>query len=262
MMKLLRALLKALVALLVAWCLTTNAMPEESKRDSAPASSSNEKQNMTSVVRPAAEPLKISLVVRDSPYQRGAEKCRASGEPEAGAPSLAILASRTFQTVQETPFLYWYLSQATACRIEVTLIEMQSGEAIIDAAFIPPLSAGIYSVTDYKHPLKPGSRYIWSVSLVPEVDDRAKDIVVSVDLEYIEPPGALRAGLARATRLTVPTIFAEAGFHYDALTAALALTREAPNAPGVREQRRALLAEVGIQESSHEDVAGHIIPEH
>lgn len=241
----------ALTATLMLGLFAMNAVADDGKREGKqPSSVADEKQNQSSSDQVATEPLQISLLVRDSPYQRGAEKCRISSEPGAGDPFLTILASQTTRTAQKAPSLYWYLSQATACRVEATLVETQTGQTLVDITLMPPLSSGIYSVRLAGHDrgLAPGRRYAWSVSLVPEVEDRAKDIIVSVDLEYAEPTDALRTRLAEATKSKRPSIYAEAGFYYDALAAILELTRETPNAAGLREQRKALLEQIGLQE--------------
>lgn len=241
----------ALTATLVIGLFAMNAASEDSKRESKqPSSVTDEKQNEGSSEQVSTEPLQISLLVRDSPYQRGAEKCKVSSETGARDPFLAILASQTTRTAQKAPSLYWYLSQATACRVEATLVETQTGQTLVDVTLTPPLSSGIYSVrlADHDWSLAPGRRYAWSVSLVPEVEDRAKDIIVSVDFEYVEPTNDLRARLAEATKSAIPSIYAEAGFYYDALAAILESTRETPNAAGLREQRKALLEKVGLQE--------------
>lgn len=258
---------RVLVATLMVGLLVSNAATEDNKRESRPPSSpSNEKQDKSSVGRTSTEPLPIILVsVRDAPfsYPRGAEKCRESGETEAGNPSLAILASQSIRTTQEAPTLYWYLSTATACRVEVTVIETQTGEVVVDATLMPPLPPGIHSVrlADYNQRLMPGRRYAWSVALVPEVNDRAKDIVVNAGLEYVVPSDTLRAKLAQATISAMSSLYAEAGFSYDALTAILALTKETPNASGLREQRIALLEKIGIKEVIPEDAARNSTPE-
>jgi hypothetical protein len=253
-MESLHSIPKVLVATLMLGLLTNKATSEDNKREHrTPSSTATEKQEKSSAGRAPAEPLQIILVsVRDTPssYPRGSEKCRVSGETRAGDPSLAILASQSIRTTQEAPTLYWYLSNATKCLVEVTLIETQTGETVVDATLMPPLSSGIHSVrlADYNQRLARGSQYAWSVSLVPEVDDRAKDIIVSVDLEYAGPTDTLRARLAGATRAATPSIYAEAGFSYDALAAILELTKETPNVPGLREQRRVLLEKVGLTE--------------
>lgn len=247
-----------LAATLMLGLFAMNAASEDGKRESKqPSSVMDEEQNQSSSDEATTEPLQISLLVRDSPYQRGAEKCRVSTETGASGPSLAILASQTTQTTREAPPLYWYLSQATTCRVEITLIETQTGQTLADITLMPPLLPGVHSVRLVKRGqhLALGSRYAWSVSLVPDIDDRAKDIVVSVDLEYVKLPDTLRARLAGVTSLAMSSIYAEAGFYYDALVTVLELTKEAPNTLELRKQRIALLEKVGLQETLSDETA-------
>jgi len=53
----------------------------------------------------------------------------------------------------------------------------------------------------------------------------------------------------------VPTLYAETGFWYDAMTAISELIQAAPNDSGFRAQRAALLEQVGLREAAACDLS-------
>src|SRR5712691_803731 len=153
-------------------------------------------------------------------------------------------------TVHEQPPLYWYLSAATGCQVEVTLTDEQAVEPLLDLHFSPPITPGVQRVrlADHGVRLTPGVQYQWAVALVPDPERRSKDIIAASGIKRIEATEALRAKLAQADKTTVASLYAEAGLWYDAVAAISDLINAAPQDPTPRIQRAALLEQVRLPE--------------
>ena len=116
-------------------------------------------------------------------------------------------------TSQEQPSVYWYLSKSTTIPIELTIIDDQTIEPLVETPLSTPIQPGVHRIrlADYGVRLSPGVGYRWSVALVFDPDDRAKDIVASGAIERIVLPEALRTTLARGEKAQAPQLYAEAG---------------------------------------------------
>jgi hypothetical protein len=216
----------------------------KSQEEAAPADTKDAQQRQQTQQQKEEFPrdeLVASVIVS---YLRGADQCIRGNEELP----LAVFApvSQIGRTLQEQPSLYWYLPNLTPCSVILTVIDGRPGKPLLEATLSPSQSPGVQSVhlADYGLRLSSGVRYQWSISLVPDLDDRSKDYTVSGLIERVEPSAQFRATLAQAEQTDRPTLFAEAGFWYDALAAASDLLEEAPQNPTYRQQRAALLQQV------------------
>jgi hypothetical protein len=194
------------------------------------------------------------------PPPRGAPGGRVGGSSrglEDRLPVLSVLApDHTGLTVQEQPFLYWYLSKSTTYPVELTIIDNQTIQPLVEKRLSGPIQPGIQRVqlADYGLRLSPGVPYRWSVALVVDPDNRSRDILAGGFIERIALPEALRTQLAGAGKARAPFIYAEAGLWYDSLAAISELIDAAPNTPVLRRQRASLLAQVGLSEIAEHDM--------
>lgn len=158
-------------------------------------------------------------------------------------------------TVQEQPSLYWYLSAATSCQVEVTVTDGQVVEPLLDLRLSPPANPGVQRVrlADHGVRLAPGVQYQWAVALVPDPDHCSKDIVAAGGIKRIEATEALHAKLAQADRGEAAAIYAEAGLWYDAVAATSELIATAPQDSALRVQRATLLEQVRLSEAAEYD---------
>jgi hypothetical protein len=188
------------------------------------------------------------------PPLRGTPGGRVGGGsrgPAADQPQLAVLApDHTGLTVHEQPSLYWYLSTATPGPIILTITDEQTTRPLVEAPLGPPLVPGVQRVrlADYGVRLAPETPYQWFVALVPDPERRAKDIIAGGTIERIAPPAPLQAQLAQAGRAHAPFVYAAAGLWYDAVSAISELIEAAPQEVALRNQRAALLEQVGLPE--------------
>ena len=194
------------------------------------------------------------------PPPRGAPGGRVGGSSRGigdGLPMLSVLApDHTGLTTQEQPSLYWYLSKPTTYPVELTIIDDQTIQPLLEKRIGGPIQPGVQRVrlADYSLRLSPGVLYRWSVALVVDADNRSRDILAGGFIQRIALPEVLPAKLARAGMAQTPHIYAEAGLWYDALTAISDLIDTSPNAPALRQQRAALLEQVGLSEIAEHDM--------
>lgn len=200
------------------------------------------------------------------PPPRGAPRMRVG----AGTRSLAgttpesveVLSPETVgQTLSASPSLYWHLSQPTQARIDFTLIDESSVAPLVEQTLAGPFEAGVHRIdlTSLGVKLAPGTAYQWFVALVPDPDERSSDVVAGGGVELVEAK-ALREELARAPDGEQAFVLAQHGIWYDAIDALSRRIESAPADPLPREQRAALLEQVGLTEIAAAERAARAQP--
>jgi Domain of Unknown Function (DUF928) len=151
-------------------------------------------------------------------------------------------------TTSEQPSLYWYISAPTSLPVELTVMDPQGVQPILETRLSSDVKAGVQGVrlADYNVRLSPGAAYRWFVAVVPDADRRSKDILAGGAIERVETPEELKAKLAQTAKKEAPFVYAEAGIWYDALGAISELIEAAPEDQELRKQRAAMLAQVGL----------------
>ena len=171
-----------------------------------------------------------------------AQPRRVGGSARALAPRLpaiVVLApDHLGLTHSEQPTLYWFISEPTAARIELTLTE-PGVEAPLLETVLPVAAAGIQSI-DLRAlgiRLERGIEYEWSVALVTDPAQRSRDIVSGgaiMRIESVPLDGEDVAALA------------ERGLWYDLLMALDRRTHRYPQDSGPRGQLAAVLEQAGL----------------
>lgn len=164
-------------------------------------------------------------------------------------PTLSVLApNHTGLTSQEQPSLYWYVSRLTTVPIELTVTADKAATPLLETRLTPPSQPGIQRVrlADYDVRLAPGVRYRWFVALIPDANHRSQDILAGGSIEHTAPSDTLRTQLQQAGKAQTPYLYAESGLWYDAIEAISELITAAPQDEQLREQRAALLEQVGL----------------
>jgi hypothetical protein len=85
------------------------------------------------------------------------------------------------------------------------------------------------------------------VALVPDPEDRAKDIVSTGWIDCVEKPARLDTRLAEVGSGRAAFVLADEGFWYDALAALDEPSEGNRNEVQLREMRAALLRQVGLE---------------
>lgn len=193
------------------------------------------------------------------PPLRGAPASRVSGGSRGigdETPRLAVLApDHTGLTTQEQPTLYWYITHPVATRLEITVINEQTIQPLLEKKLNTPARAGIQklSLKDFGLSLKQGIEYRWFVGLVNDPQQRSSDIIASGTIQRTPMPQGLKDKLAGADRKRTPFIYAEEGYWYDALDAISGLISAHPGDRELHEQRAALLEQAGLEEAAKFD---------
>jgi len=192
------------------------------------------------------------------PPKRGAPASRVGGGTRGmgDRPHLVILApDHTGMTVQAQPTLYWYLSRPATTHLEVTVINDNSIDPVLEKTLPSARSAGIQSVDLGKHGvnLKPGVEYRWFVALVPDNNQRSNDIIASGTIQRTSASSSLKSRLASAASASArASAYAEEGIWYDAIdTLSTAIDKQGDSS--LRQQRAALLEQIGLNEVAEYD---------
>jgi hypothetical protein len=200
------------------------------------------------------------------PPNRGAPKTRVGGATRGkqlpGTPSVAALVPEEGGlTVEAQPVLYWYLSESTTSRVDVTIVDEASVTPLLETTIQGPLAPGVHAIrlADHGVSLAPGINYQWFVALVPDSEKRSNDVIAGGSIERVAPPEPLREQLAAAAAEPArSSVLAEAGIWYDALDAMSRAVEASPRNSEARDTWAALLEQVGLTEVARveRDTAG------
>ncbi len=121
-------------------------------------------------------------------------------------------------TASPEPTLYWYLGEATTCRIDFVLNDPRATTPIVERRLTGPHGAGIHALAlaDFGASLDPGVVYTWFVTLVPDPDARSKDVLSGGQIARVEAPDE---GTAAPVALDDARSLGQRGLWYDALAA-------------------------------------------
>lgn len=187
------------------------------------------------------------------PPMRGAPRARVGGGSRstgniAGVELSVLAPDHTGLTTLEAPSLYWYLSRLVSSRIEFTVNDEQSIAPVLEIQLEAPKQPGVQKISlfDYDIQLKPGVEYQWFVTLVPDPDQRSYDLISGGTVQHVKPSAALHAHLNGADAEELPYLYAGEGFWYDAIATVSQLIEANPANMRFREQRAALLEQVGL----------------
>jgi hypothetical protein len=196
---------------------------------------------------------------------RGAPATRVGGGTRSvGTKPMTVLVlapNETGYTTHDKPTLYWYVSQPLEHPVELTLISLESLDAAskpaVELKLNPPTRPGVHplSLAEHNIALKPGVEYQWFVAAVNNPSQRSNDVVAGGTIKRVAETDAVRAGLKDAPAAGRPALYAGEGIWYDAIDE---LSRQIAAQPGnrqLREQRAALLEQVGLAEAANFDRA-------
>jgi len=198
------------------------------------------------------------------PPMRGAPAARIGGGTRGVGDTtleLVVLApDHTGLTTKEQPTLYWYVSKPVAAHLEVTVINDEAIEPALEQEVATTGHAGIQSLDLAKAgtKLKPGVEYRWFVSVIADPSQRSNDVVASGTIQRITPDSGLQRRIAAADEASLARIYADAGIWYDSIDTLSRMIEKSPNDSALREQRAALLEQVGLQSAADYALgAGH-----
>jgi hypothetical protein len=191
---------------------------------------------LCSPVRIAAssEPPSLGAPVEYRPPSLAGAPRRVGGGLRSAPPSLpapvALVPDHLGLTRRAQPVLYWFLSAATAARVDFAIVQPGLEEPLAERT-LSVRSAGVQRIdlAALGVALHPGVEYEWSVALVPDAGQRSRDLVAGGAILYFATDRSAAGDAHEA---------AANGFWYDAM---MILERS-----GDRNQRAALLEQVGM----------------
>mgnify|MGYP001079694448 FL=1 len=191
-----------------------------------------------------------------TPPLRGAPASRVGGgtrSASAARLSLEVVApDHTGLTSVGQPTLYWYASEVVAAPLEFTLIAADAEKPLVERRLPAIAGPGIQPIplASVGATLKPGTEYEWFVSAVSDPNQRSRDVTAGGTIRRAEADAGLRAQLAGADARTAPLVYAQSGYFYDAIDGLSKLIARSPEDAGLREQRAALLDQVGLGQAA------------
>jgi hypothetical protein len=206
----------------------------------------------------SAEEAKGAAAVQSSsgfayrPPVRGAPASRVGGGSRGVGDitlELSVLApDHTGLTTKSQPTLYWFISKPANARLDVTVINDEDIDPILEKVVGTPKSAGIQKLdlATAGTTLKPGIEYRWFVSVTPDEGQRSNDVVASGTIQYTAPDADLKSRIAKSDERTLASIYAENGVWYDAIDSISRAIQHNPGDANLRARRAALLEQVGL----------------
>ncbi|MEA3187844.1 MAG: hypothetical protein QOD99_1674 [Chthoniobacter sp.] len=207
---------------------------------------------------PAAEPSPTrapSKLLYKPPSGAGNIPTRVSGGARGSstdASLLALVPDHAALTTQAQPSLFWFQSKAAKAKIEMTLIEPKKAKPLLALTSEQANKAGIHRVklANYKVELRSDVSYEWVVAIVPDAENRSKDVIAKGVIKRIKTPPELADKIEHAGDVDRAAIYAQAGIWYDALEAISNAIDASPDDASLRAQRASLLKQVGLPEAA------------
>jgi hypothetical protein len=205
------------------------------------------------------EPTKTAAALTYKPPMRGAPATRiGGGSRSAGlALRLNVLApGETGYTTQGNPTIYWFVSQAVDLPVELTITSNESLQAaakpLLEVTLQPPIAKGVHALrlADHGVVLKPDVEYQWFVAVVRNPAQRSNDVVAGGTIKRVSESDALQAQLRQSAQAQRAAVYAEAGIWYDAIDQLSQQISAERGNRALREQRAALLEQVGLREAA------------
>ncbi len=217
-------------------------------------------QEIVAVDKPTTEPIAKSerRLIFKPPF-RGTPTARARvgggvRSMNASARPFVVVLSPEFTglTTRSQPTLYWYQSDPVDMSYELTV--NKGYDTVLHKTLQDAGNAGIRRLdldsSDIK--LKPGVEYEWNIALIPNPDDRARDLVSTGTITRMQPDESLTQTLTGASPTDLPFIYAEHGIWYDALDAISKEIATNPNDRSLTDLRDDLLRQVGLDMATKE----------
>jgi Domain of Unknown Function (DUF928) len=161
---------------------------------------------------------------RGAPGGRVGGASRGTVKATMPLPTIELIApdGHAGLTTIATPALYFYVSQPISWSTRFTISAPSRPDPVIEVNIPAPRQAGVYAIrtADYHVQLQPGVPYTWSVSVILNPKAPSRDIVASASLLRATPDPVLESALRGAPANRRATLFAQAGFWYDAVAAA------------------------------------------
>jgi hypothetical protein len=190
---------------------------------SAPSMAQNEARPTTQGEQPASPPA-YKPPPRGAPGGRVGGASRGTIKAAVPLPTVELLApdGHAGLTTSPSPTLYFFVAQPVTWPTQLTISVPGRPDPLVEVNIPAPRQAGVYAIrtADYRIRLEQGVLYTWSVSVILNPKARSRDIVASASLLRTAPDPAIEDALRGAAASRRAALFAQAGFWYDAVSAA------------------------------------------
>jgi hypothetical protein len=202
---------------------------------------------------------RVTKLVYKPPVGAGNIPMRVSGGARggeiAGTSLLALVPDHVALTTQAQPSLFWFQSRPAKAKLELTLVEPRKAKPLLSLTSSQADKAGMHRVKLAKHniELQPDVLYEWNVAIVPDAENRSKDIIAKGVIKRVKASADLGKSIENADDLGRAAAYAEAGIWYDALEAISDAIDAHPADASLHMQRASLLKQVGLPEAAAGD---------
>jgi hypothetical protein len=217
---------------------------------------------MTMILLVAAAGASEMLAMKPVVYRRPAEATeavRVDGRLRAAEDvlvTLTVLAPEELGlTSRSQPCLFWYQSQGSHTRFELTIVRGADARPVYETQMVPNGTAGIrrFSLREHGVTLEPNVEYRWTVAIVTDPENRSKDVVASGVIKHVPPTEKLSARLA-ANPEDRAFVYADEGFWYDSLEELSTEIEQKPSERELRKVRGMLFLQAGLKEAADHDL--------
>jgi hypothetical protein len=176
----------------------------------------------------------------------------ARGENGIDAALLALVPDHLALTTHAQPSLFWFQSKPAKAKFELTVVEPKKPTPLVSLTSPGADKPGVHRIklARYKVELQPDVVYEWSVAIVPDAENRSKDVIAKGVIKRVNVSEDLAKKLENANDLERAAAYAQAGIWYDALDAISNAIEAHPDDVSLREQRASLLKQVGLSEAA------------
>ncbi len=239
------ALTISVVGAATALALLASPAAAEERNTKAAAGGSTESKTET-----AAPPITYKAPQRGAPATRVGGGTRSVDMKVAG---LSVLApNETGYTTREKPTIYWFVSETLTSPVELTITSTASlqdaATPALEITLQPPIAKGLHALALEAHGvvLKPGVEYQWFVAVVSNAAQRSNDVIAGGSIKRIAQSETVQTRLKETAPANRPALYAGEGLWYDAIEDLSKLISADPGNRRLREQRAALLEQVGL----------------
>ena len=165
---------------------------------------------------------------------------------------IALVPNHVALTTQAQPSLFWFQSKPAKAKLDLTVVEPKKPKPLLSLAAQEADKPGIHRVklAKYKIELQPDVPYEWSVAIVPDAENRSRDVIAKGVIKRVTPPGDLATRIENADNIERAAAYAEAGFWYDAFESVSNAIEAHPDDASLRAQRASLLQQIGLSQAA------------
>jgi hypothetical protein len=231
---------------------TSYAQPDPAASPSSAATAAPVAPPAPVASAPARAPMKLTY---KPPAGAGNIPTRVSGGARGGGADTSLLAlvpEHAALTTHAQPSLFWFQSKPAKAKLELALVEPKKAKPVLALTSGTANKVGIHRIklVNHKIELQPDVLYEWTVAIVPDAENRSKDVIAKGVIKRVSSPSGLAEKVENVSDTEKAAIYAEAGIWYDALEAISNAVDAHPEDASLREQRASLLKQVGLPQAA------------